>query len=94
MISTARLGLDPSVELEKYFSRIIDVHIKDESAATAEGSTIEMGRGVIDIPKFLRTLLRLQYKGTAAFEFEKDKEDPLPGVAESVGYVNGILAAL
>lgn len=31
--------------------------------------------------------------GTAAFEYEKDGRDPLPGLAESVGYVRGILAA-
>ena len=34
----------------------LDVHIKDVSAATAQGTTVEIGRGVIDIPKFLRTL--------------------------------------
>jgi inosose dehydratase len=35
----------------------------------------------------------MEYGGTAAFEYEKDGEDPLPGLAESVGYVRGILAA-
>ena len=34
------------------------------------------------------------YRGTAAFEYEKDGRDPLPGLAESVGYVRGVLAAL
>ncbi|MCX6137804.1 MAG: sugar phosphate isomerase/epimerase [Ignavibacteriales bacterium] len=91
---TCRMGIDPSEAAEKYASRLMDVHIKDESAATAEGTTIEIGRGVIDIPKFLKTLLRLKYKGIVSFEFEKDKEDPLAGVAESVGYVNGVLATL
>jgi hypothetical protein len=26
-----------------------------------------------------------------SFEFEKDENDPLPGLAESVGYVRGVV---
>ena len=91
---TQRLGLDPSKETERYFDRVYDVHIKDVSASTAEGSTVEMGRGVIDIPRLLHTLVRLGYDRTIHFEFEKDKDDPLPGVAESIGYVRGVLASM
>ncbi len=91
---TQRCGVDPSESAEKFADRVLDVHIKDVSAATEKGGTVEIGRGVIDIPKFLRTLLKIGYKGTASFEFEKDADDPLPGVAESVGYVRGVLSAL
>lgn len=91
---TMRLGIDPSESFEKYFDRILDVHIKDVNSANAEGTTVEMGRGVIDIPKFLRTLTKMNYKGTCAFEFEKDKDDPLAGIAESVGYTKGVLSAI
>ncbi len=89
---TMRLGIDPSDAFEKYSERIFEIHMKDEDKASEDGNTIEIGRGVINIPKFLRTLLKYNYKGTVAFEFEKDKEDPLPGVAESVGYVRGVLS--
>jgi inosose dehydratase len=54
---------------------------------------VEAGRGVIDIPRFLQALGEMDYRGTAAFEYEKDGRDPLPGLAESVGYVRGVLAA-
>jgi sugar phosphate isomerase/epimerase len=91
---TQRAGIDPSVAAERFADRLLDVHIKDVSAASKEGQTIEIGRGVIDIPKFLRTLLKIGYKGTASFEFEKDADDPLPGVAESLGYVKGVLAVV
>ncbi len=91
---TQRAGIDPSVAAEKFADRLLDVHIKDVSAASKKGQTIEIGRGVIDIPKFLRTLLKIGYKGTASFEFEKDADDPLPGVAESLGYVKGVLAVV
>jgi inosose dehydratase len=91
---TQRLGLDPAAQVERYFDRLLDVHIKDVSAANAEGTTVEIGSGVIDTPKLLRTLARLKYTGTLHFEHEKDAKDPFPGVAESVGYVRGVLAAL
>ena len=91
---TKRLGLNPSESAEKFADRLLDVHIKDVSAATKEGNTIEIGRGVIDIPRFLKTLIKINYCGMTSFEFEKDKEDPLPGVAESVGYVRGVLAVI
>jgi len=91
---TKRAGVDPSAAAEKFADRLLDVHIKDVSAASKEGKTIEIGRGVIDIPKFLSTLLKIGYKGTASFEFEKDADDPLPGVAESLGYVKGVLAVV
>jgi inosose dehydratase len=91
---TRRLGVDPADDVERFFDRLLDVHMKDVSAAEAKGTTVECGRGVIDIPKLLKTLVRLKYSGTLHFEHEKDQKDPLAGVAESVGYVRGVLATL
>jgi len=91
---TTRAGVDPSVSAEKYFDRLLDVHVKDVTAAEAEGKTVEIGRGVIDIPKFLRTLIRLDYDGVVSFEYEKDPDNPFAGLAESVGYVRGVLASI
>ncbi len=88
-----RSGLDPSEEAVRCGARLLDVHMKDVTAATAEGGPVEAGRGVIDIPRFLQTLSGLDYRGTLAFEYEKDGRDPLAGLAESVGYVRGVLAA-
>ena len=91
---TKRAGVDPSEAAEKFGDRLLDVHIKDVSAATAQGHTVEIGRGVIDIPKFIRTLLKIEFAGIVSFEYEKDADDPVPGLAESVGYVRGVLAAV
>ncbi|NQT25696.1 sugar phosphate isomerase/epimerase [candidate division KSB1 bacterium] len=91
---TVRIGLDPVEAAEKFFDRLFDVHIKDVSAAAEEGKTVEIGRGIIDIPKFLQALLKINYSGTLAFEFEKDETETLPGVAESVGYIRGVLAVI
>jgi len=91
---TIRAGMDPSVAAERYADRLLDVHMKDVSEASARGSGVEVGRGVIDIPRFLRTLVKIRYQGVVSFEYEKDANDPLPGLAESVGYVRGVLAAI
>jgi len=91
---TARIKRDPSQDIRKYYDRVFDVHIKDVTRADETGSTCEIGRGIIDIPKFLREVIRLQYTGILALEFEKDANDPLPGMAESIGYIKGVLAGL
>jgi len=91
---TQRIGLDPAKEAEKYFDRLFDIHIKDVSSSTPEGDTVEIGRGVIDIPAFLKALVKKGYKGVIAFEYEKDENDPMPGLCESVGYVKGCLKML
>lgn len=88
----ARAGVDPSEAARKFSDRLLDVHIKDVSAASREGQTVEIGRGVIDIKSFLKAIISINYRGTLAFEFEKDEKDPLPGVAESVGYVRALLS--
>ena len=91
---TIRCGIDPADSVERLFERLLDVHIKDMTAAAVEGGPIEIGRGVIDIPKFLGMLIKLNYAGVVSLEYEKDEKDPLPGAAESIGYVRGVLAAL
>ncbi len=90
---TMRAGVDPSEAAQKCADRLLDFHVKDVTSATKEGDTIEMGRGIIDIPMFARTIIKLGFAGTLAFEFEKDGSDPLPGLAESVGYLRGVLAS-
>ena len=91
---TLRTGVDPARAAHECADRLLDVHVKDVSAASAAGQTVEVGRGVIDIPKFLRTLVEIRFSGVLAFEFEKDPKDPLAGLAESVGYVKGVLAVI
>ncbi len=91
---TQRAGVDPSEAAEKYKDRLLDVHIKDVTQADKDGTTVEIGRGVIDIPRFLKTLLDINYKGCAALEFEKDGKDPLPGAAESIGFIKGVISVI
>jgi len=89
-----RAGIDPAEAAQVCAPRLLDVHLKDVTAPTKEGTYLEIGRGVIDVPRFLRTLVKLGFRGTASFEYEKDGKDPLAGLAESVGYVRGVLATI
>lgn len=89
---TTRDGQDPSVDLMRYKSRIFDIHIKDVDKAAKEGTTVEMGRGIIDIPKVVATLRKIKYSGSCSLEFEKDMKDSLAGIAESIGYWKGVTA--
>jgi inosose dehydratase len=91
---TQRIGKDPIKETKKYMDRVFDIHIKDVDKSVADGSTLEIGRGVIDIPGFLEMLIEEQYQRVVSFEYEKDGKDPMPGLAESVGYVRGVLATM
>lgn len=88
---TMRDGQDPAADIEKYASRIYDVHIKDVDKPSKEGKTVEMGRGVIDIPAVITSLRKTGYTGKCSLEFEKDMNDPLAGIAESIGYWKGAL---
>jgi inosose dehydratase len=89
---TTRDGQDPSSDIMKYKSRIYDIHIKDVDQPTKEGKTIEMGRGIIDIPKVVATLRKIKYTGSCSLEFEKDMDNPLAGIAESIGYFKGVMS--
>lgn len=91
---TMRTGTDPALSAKKYADRLLDVHMKDVSQAAEKGHGVEVGRGVIDIPKLLKILVKTKYTGIVAFEYEKDEDDPMAGLAESVGYVKGALAAI
>jgi inosose dehydratase len=89
---TTRDGQDPSADIEKYSTRIYDVHMKDVDKASKDGITVEMGRGIIDIPKVVASLRKIKYNGKCSLEYEKDMKDPLPGIAESIGYFKGVVA--
>lgn len=86
-----RIKQDPVSMIEKYKDRLYDMHIKDMSKAEPDGKAVEIGRGIIDIPRVIKTLKKINYQGYVAFEYEKDGDDPVAGLAESVGYVRGVM---
>ena len=86
-----RAGANLEKVVKDYADRLFDLHIKDVTAAKADGKAIEVGRGVIDFCAFTDALRSIQYKGKCSIEFEKDMKDALPGMAESAGYFKGAM---
>ncbi len=91
---TYRAGVDPSEAIQRCAERLYDIHLKDLAGAPGKLHAVEVGRGILDIRKMLTILLDLRYQGLIGLEYEKDMADPLAGVAESLGYVRGVLSGV
>jgi len=89
---TKRAGVEPVEAIRKCKERLYDVHMKDIAFATGKNVGVEVGRGVLDIRGMLQALLDIGFKGHVGFEFEKAAENPLPGLAESIGYTKGVIS--
>ena len=85
-----RNGADPVADLEKYHTRVFDMHIKDETDNSKAGQCVEMGRGKIDFPAFVRMMRKVGYDGMCSLEYEKDMDNPFIGIAESYGYMKAV----
>jgi len=88
-----RNGKDPVADLKQYKSRVFDIHIKDVTGTTKLGYSLEVGRGVINFPAFVKMLRKVGYTGVCSLEHEKDMGDPFMGIAESIGYFRGVIEA-
>jgi inosose dehydratase len=88
-----RAGTAPEKAIKDYKDRLFDLHIKDVTLATKDGKAVETGRGVINYPAVVQALYKVKFTGMCSIEFEKDMGDPMPGIAESIGYFRGIVAA-
>lgn len=88
-----RNGKDPVEDLKKYQSRVFDIHIKDVTGSSKAGYSVEIGRGIIDFPAFVRMLREVGYTGMCSLEHERNMKDPLQGIAESIGYFRGVIVA-
>jgi sugar phosphate isomerase/epimerase len=88
---TVRVGKDPAAISQQCADRLFDVHIKDVTEPTENGHSIACGRGVIDLPALLKTFAKIDYQGFLSFEYEEEPDHPLPALAESVGYIRGIM---
>lgn len=91
---TFRIGLDPVQETKKYKNRLYDIHLKDVNKRGGEGTPEEFGHGIMNIPAYLKALQEIKYTGVVGLEYEKNGKDPVPGLAESIGYANGVIDTL
>ena len=93
---------DPAETIRKYGERIYDIHLKNFALNPPGGgkigdrelTTVPMPRGAIDYARIFKTLAEVGYEDVCAFEYERDFEDNLEGLAESVGYARGLCDAI
>lgn len=88
-----RAGKDPVADLKKYHARVFDIHLKDVTGPTKQGYSVEVGRGIINFPAFVKMLRKVKYTGVVSLEHERNMNNPFMGIAESVGYFRGIITA-
>jgi sugar phosphate isomerase/epimerase len=83
----AKAGLDPVQQLLNGQERIVLVHLKD---LAADGSTVEMGSGVLDMERIVRAAL---VAGTRHLFVEQDSStDPLASIVASFRFLERLPA--
>jgi len=92
-------GVDPVAAVRDCHERLYEVHLKDSLGPRGGGKIsdphpVVVGRGVLDIRGILGALIDVKFAGETEFEFEQKVKDRVPGLAESVGFVRGMLAAM
>lgn len=91
---TARAKADPAKDILKYKERLYDLHFKDINSVAPDGETIAAGRGVLDLAAIMRSLLKIRFGYLFSIEYESTPDDPVPEVAETVGYAKGLIRGL
>ena len=86
-----RAGLDPAAAIRKYADRIYDVHVKNIKIDPVQNYAKEGPRGELDLAGIFKALAESGYDGVCHIEYEKDFEDNLAEVAETVGYFRGVM---
>jgi inosose dehydratase len=93
---SARAGVDPTEAILKCRSRLYDLHMKDTTAGVGvkKDQPVGLGFGRIDIRSIMAALLEIHYPYQVGLEDEVESADTIPGIAQSFGYMRGMLAAL
>lgn len=86
---TAQLGLNPTDVTMKYGHRIYEMHIKDMTIGSTKGEDCVIGRGIINFQSLIKALRKTKYSGKCSIEMAS--ADPLPVIAESVGYFKAVM---
>jgi len=93
---SARAGVDPTEAILKCRARLYDVHIKDTLAGAGAKKDLPAGLGFgrLDLRAIMSALIQVDFRGQVGLEYELDTPDPIPGMAQSFGYLRGMMAIL
>jgi sugar phosphate isomerase/epimerase len=91
---TFRMHEDLVADVKKTHDRLYGMHFKDLDSGNVDAKGLPVGTGVLPIIPLLRTLLHSGYKEEIQLEYEVEPKDPLPGMAESLGFMRGAMQAM
>jgi sugar phosphate isomerase/epimerase len=92
-----RAGENPAETIRQCHERIYEVHLRDTAVtggAMKDPQPVIVGHGLLDFRAIIAALMEVKYPFQAEFEYEKKEDNRVPGLAESVGYVRGLLAGM
>jgi sugar phosphate isomerase/epimerase len=88
---TFRMHEDLVADVKKVRDRLYSMHFKDLDSDQLDAKDVPVGTGVLPVVALLRELLRSKYTEEVQLEYEAESKDPLPGMAESLGFMRGAL---
>jgi sugar phosphate isomerase/epimerase len=91
---TFRMHEDLVADVKKTRDRLYSMHMKDLDSDHIDAKGVPVGTGVLPIVPLLRELVRSGYSGEVQLEYEVEPKDPLPGIAESLGFMRGSLQTM
>jgi sugar phosphate isomerase/epimerase len=91
---TFRMHEDIVDDIKRTFDRLYSMHFKDLESDHVDAKGVPVGTGSMPIIGILRELVRSNYKGEVQLEYEVEAKDPVPGMAESFGYMRGVLQTI
>ncbi|HZR29408.1 MAG TPA: sugar phosphate isomerase/epimerase [Terriglobales bacterium] len=91
---TFRMHEDLVEDVKKARDRLYSMHFKDLDSDHVDAKDVPVGTGVLPIIPLLRELVRSGYSEELQLEYEAESKDPLPGMAESLGFMRGALQSM
>ena len=91
---TFRMHEDLVADVNKTKERLYSMHFKDLDSDHVDAKGVPVGTGAVPIISLLRELLHLRYAGEIQLEYEVEPKDPVPGMAESLGFMRGSLQTM
>jgi sugar phosphate isomerase/epimerase len=91
---TFRMHEDLVSDAKKMHDRLYSMHFKDLDSDRVDAKGVPVGTGVLPIRQLLQELVRSNYAAEVQLEYEVEPKDPLPGMAESLGYMRGALQSI
>ena len=87
-------GMRPLDQIKILEGRVMSCHFKDHMIMNDDANCVAAGLGALELEAVLRELRRQHFNGNISVEFESHWENNLAEVAQTIGFVRGVGAAL